>query len=177
MTRAKVFSRDPNHRREFCREMSKQLGKEIEPAESAEEAVRFGDIVITATSSTQPVVQGDWIRPGTHLNVIGANMAKRREVDSRTLERAGSIVVDSLEQAKKEAGDLLQGFSARPEGWEQVTELHQVVAGAQAVRKTDEEITIFKSCGIALWDVAAAGFIYREALKKGKGSELGILRD
>jgi ornithine cyclodeaminase/alanine dehydrogenase-like protein (mu-crystallin family) len=176
LTEAKVFSRDPDRRRQFCGEMSERLGKEVLPAESAEEAARFGEIVITSTNATQPVIHGEWIQPGTHLNVIGANMARRREVDGHALERVVTIAVDSLEQAKKEAGDLIQGFSALA-GWDRVVELHEIVSGSRPARKSDEEITLFKSCGIALWDVAAAGYIYRQALEKGKGRELEILRD
>jgi alanine dehydrogenase len=172
LARVKVFSRSEEHRREFSRELSEKLGMEVEPAESAEEAARFGDIVITATSASQPVVQGEWLRPGTHLNAIGANMANRREVDERTLARAATIAVDSLEQAKKEAGDLIQGLGARQGGWDSVVELHEIVSGARVGRKSADEITLFKSCGIALWDVAAAGYIYRQALEQGKGKEI-----
>jgi ornithine cyclodeaminase/alanine dehydrogenase-like protein (mu-crystallin family) len=171
LTAVKVFGRDLNRRRDFCHEMSRQIRLDIEPAESAEAAARFGDIVITATNSFQPVVLGEWLRPGTHLNVIGANMADRREVDDRTLGRSGTVAVDSLEQAKKEAGDLIHGLASRARGWDDVTELHEIVSGARLGRKSSEEITLFKSCGIALWDVAAAGAIYRQALAKGKGRE------
>jgi ornithine cyclodeaminase/alanine dehydrogenase-like protein (mu-crystallin family) len=172
----KVFGRDENRRRTFCREMSDQLGINLEPSENAEGAVRFGDIVISATNSSQPVIHGEWLRPGTHLNVIGANMADRREVDDRTLERTTTVAVDSLEQAKKEAGDLIQGLSTGPSGWDKVVELHNIVSGARPGRNSSDEITFFKSCGIALWDVAAAGYIYRQALEKGRGREFEIFR-
>ncbi len=172
LAQVKVFSRSDEHRREFSREMSEKLGMKVEAAESAEAAARFGDIVITATNASQPVVQGDWLRPGTHLNVIGANIVNRREVDERTLERASTIAVDSLEQAKKEAGDLIQGLGARKGGWDTVVELHEIVSGVRAGRRSADETTLFKSCGIAIWDVAAAGYIYRQALEQGKGKEI-----
>jgi alanine dehydrogenase len=172
LAQVKVFSRSDEHRREFSRKMSEKLGREVEPAANAEAAARFGEIVITATNASQPVVQGDWLRPGTHLNVIGANMAKRCEVDECTLERAGTIAVDSLEQAKKEAGDLIQGLNGQTRSWDDVVELHEIVCGDRPGRKSAEEITLFKSCGIALWDVAAAGYIYRQALEQGKGKEV-----
>ncbi|HET7842337.1 MAG TPA: ornithine cyclodeaminase family protein [Terriglobia bacterium] len=174
LTGVRVFGRDPKRLSECCREMSEKLLLAVEPAESAEAAVRFGDIVITATSASSPVVQGDWIQPGAHLNIIGANMPVRREVDTRTLERAGTIAVDSLEQAKKEAGDLIHGLAERAGGWEGILELHEIVAGARPGRSGAGEITIFKSCGIALWDVAAAAVIYREARRLGKGGEIAL---
>jgi ornithine cyclodeaminase/alanine dehydrogenase-like protein (mu-crystallin family) len=173
---AKVFGRDEERRRNFCREMSAQLEINVEPSENAEAAVRFGDIVISATNSSQPVIQGEWLRPGAHLNVIGANMANRREVDDHTLERASTVAVDSLEQARKEAGDLIQGLALRADGWNAVVELQDIVSGARAGRNSPDEITLFKSCGIALWDVAAAGTIYRQAIEKGKGRELEFWR-
>ncbi len=174
LTGAKVFSRDEKHRRDFCREMSEKLGLKFEPAESAEAAARFGDIVITATSSAQPVVRGDWLRPGTHVNAIGANMANRRELDDATLARAGVVAVDSLDQAKKEAGDLIQGLASLPRGWDGVVEIKEIVAGSMPGRSAADEITLFKSCGIAIWDVAAAGDIYRRALEKGRGNKIQL---
>jgi alanine dehydrogenase len=170
----RVFSRDATRRRQFCEEMSQQLQLQVEPAESAEAAIRFSDIVVTATTSSQPVLKGEWLRPGTHLNAIGANMTVRREIDDVALARAGVIAVDSLEQAKEEAGDLVQGLASIPRGWDGVTELHDIIAGTQTGRTSEEEITLFKSSGIALWDVAAAGYIYQQARQKGKGKELPI---
>jgi ornithine cyclodeaminase/alanine dehydrogenase-like protein (mu-crystallin family) len=177
ITAARVFSRTEASRREFCREMSDKLKMEVEPVESAEAAVRFGDIVITATPSNQPLVRTEWLRAGTHVNAVGANKATRREMDDAMLARAGVIAVDMLEQAQKEAGDLIQGLPALQRGWESVVELCEIVAGARPGRTTNDEITIFKSSGIALWDVASAGFIYRRALELGKGKPFKIWED
>ncbi len=172
---ARVFGRDEKRRRAFCRELTEKLHLEVEPAESAEAAARFGDIVITATTSPEPVVRGDWLRPGAHVNAIGANMANRRELDDATLARASVIAVDSKEQAREESGDLIQGLRNVGRDWEGIVELHEIMGGQRPGRGSDEEITIFKSNGIALWDVAAAGYVYRQALKKGKGKELEFL--
>jgi len=173
---ARVFGQDENRCREFCREMSAQLGLAVEPAASAEEAVRFGEIVITATAARQPVVLGSWLEPGTHVNAIGANMADRRELDDAVLARAAVIAVDSREQARIEAGDLIQGLPVGQvgRGWDRVLELHAIVAGASPGRHAEQDITLFKSVGIALWDVAVAGYIYRQALEKGVGRQLGL---
>jgi alanine dehydrogenase len=170
----RVFSRDPTRRVQFSEEMSQQLRLEVEPAESAEAAARFGDIVITATTSTQPVLRGEWLRLGTHVNAIGANMATRREIDDVALARASIIAVDSLDQANEEAGDLIQGLASIPGGWSGVTELQAIIGGSRPGRSSEEEITLFKSSGIALWDVAAAGYIYQQAREKGKGKEIPI---
>jgi ornithine cyclodeaminase/alanine dehydrogenase-like protein (mu-crystallin family) len=167
---ARVFSRDETRRREFSEKMSARLGFPVEPVASAEQAVRFGDVIITATSSRDPVVRGDWLRPGTHVNAIGANSATRREIDEATLSRAKLIAVDSLEQARDEAGDLIQGLRS----WDGIVELHDIIQGSRPGRTSEEEITIFKSCGIAIWDMAAAGHVYREALQKGKGNNFKI---
>jgi ornithine cyclodeaminase/alanine dehydrogenase-like protein (mu-crystallin family) len=171
---ARVFGRDSERRLTFCREMSEQLGITVAPMESAEEASRSTDLIITATTSTEPVLLGDWLKAGAHVNATGANMANRREVDDRTLERASIVAVDSLEQSKKEAGDLIQGFTHLARGWEGVVELHEIVAGNRPGRSSDQEITLFKSTGIALWDVAVAGYVYREARRQGRGEEVAL---
>ena len=166
---ARVYARNEERRAEFCREMTALLKFPVEPALSAEEAARFGDIVVTATTSAAPVVSGEWLRAGTHVNAIGANMANRRELDAAALRAAAIIAVDSREQAQGEAGDLIQGLAAINRSWDEVVELKDIVKGIKPSRNSNEEITIFKSCGIALWDVAAAGFIYNEARQRKMG--------
>ena len=174
---ARVYARSETHRAEFAEEMTDYHKFPVEPAASAEEAARFGDIVITATTSSEPVLKGDWLRPGTHLNAIGANMAKRREMDETVLSRSAIIAVDSIEQIRGEAGDLIHGLSAAHRSWDDVVELKDVVSGGNPRRQSEEQITVFKSCGIAIWDVTAAGFIYREALDKKRGKPFAIWED
>jgi ornithine cyclodeaminase/alanine dehydrogenase-like protein (mu-crystallin family) len=174
LTDVKVFGRDRTRLLAFCREMSEALGVAVEPASSAEEAVRFGEIVTTATSAQQPVVLGEFLQPGAHVNAIGANMANRRELDDAVLARASLIAVDSWEQSRKESGDLIQGLANVGRSWDSVIELHGVVAGKHPGRTSPHQITLFKSHGIALWDVAVAGYVYRQALEKGKGRELDL---
>jgi len=174
LTGVRAFGRDLNRLQGFCREMSEDLGVPVEPASSAEEATRFGEIVSTATTAQQPVVRGECLQPGAHVNAIGANMANRRELDDEAIRRATLIAVDSLEQSRKESGDLIQGLANLGRGWESVIELHSVVTGKHPGRSSADQITLFKSHGIALWDVAAAGFVYEQALQQGKGRELEI---
>ncbi len=171
---ARVYCRDEGRRREFSREMEQRLGVAVEPAATAEEAARSAGIVITATNAREPVLRGEWLRPGTHLNAIGSNMPNRRELDDAVLVRAGVLTVDSVEQARQEAGDLIQGLPAAGRAWDQLVELREVVAGARPGRRTPEEITLFKSCGLAVWDIAVGGYVYRQALRQGVGQERRI---
>ena len=154
--------------------MTERLGFAVEPASSAEEATRFGEIVITATTAHQPVVRGEWLQPGTHINAIGANLPDRRELDDETVSRAALIAVDSVEQSRKESGDLIRGLANLGRGWEGVVELQSVVTGKQPGRSSEEQITLFKSHGIALWDVAVASYVYQRALEEGKEKVLDI---
>jgi ornithine cyclodeaminase/alanine dehydrogenase-like protein (mu-crystallin family) len=174
LTGVKVFGRNKERLQTFCREMAEELGVPVEPASSAEDATRYGEIVISATTSQHPVVLGECLQPGAHVNAIGANAANRRELDDEALRRASLIAVDSLEQSRKESGDLIQGLASLGRGWESVIELHAVVAGKHPGRSSADQITLFKSHGIALWDVAVAGFIYEEALRLGTGKEMEI---
>ncbi|MDE3179886.1 MAG: ornithine cyclodeaminase family protein [Acidobacteriota bacterium] len=168
---ALVYSPQQDHRDGFAREMSKQLGIEVRPAESAEAAVRFGDIVVTATNSSGPVLSSEWLNAGAHVSAVGANMENRREVDDDLLDRAEVIAVDSSAQARIEAGDLIQGFALAPAQWERVAEMWEIIAGTRQGRTTSEDVTLFKSTGIALWDVAAAGAVYRRAIELGRGKQ------
>ena len=174
LTGAKAFGRDQNRLLGFCREVSEALGVPVEPASSAEEATRFGEIVITATNAQHPVVAGKFLQPGAHINATGANMANRRELDDEAVLRSTLIAVDSLEQSRKESGDLVQGLANLGRGWDSVIELHSVVAGKHPGRSSADQITLFESHGIALWDVAVAGYVYQQALQQGKGKELEI---
>lgn len=174
MRAARVYSPDEAHRRRFAREMSEILRLEVEPVESAEAAARFGDVVITATSAHHPVLSGAWIKPGAHVNAVGANMENRREVDDALLHRAAVIAVDSAAQARVEAGDLIQGFASAPAQWERVAEMWEIIAGRRPGRQRSEDITLFKSTGIALWDVAAAGAVYRRAKELGRGHDIKL---
>src|SRR5487761_498329 len=106
--RVRAFGRDPARRENFCREMSERIGVAVEPMNSGEEAVRGADILITATSATKVVLEGAWLAPGMHINAMGANWPRKRELDAAAVARANKIVVDSIEQSRMEAGDLIQ---------------------------------------------------------------------
>ena len=169
-----AYGRDQGRREAFCAEMSASLGLCVEPASAPERAVRDMDIVITATSSKEPVLSGEWLAPGTHINAIGCNSLNRRELDLETLRRCDCVVVDSSEQAKLESGDLAAAAEAGAFYWEDARELGLVLLGEYPGREDDREITLFKSNGIALEDVALAARIYQAALKAGVGETVSF---
>src|SRR5713101_786167 len=169
---ARVYGRDPERRANFCAEMSQRLGIPVHPAASPAEAVRGADIVNTATTSAKPVLYGHDIAEGAHLNAIGANHAHKRELDDTAISRAAVIFVDSIEQSKQEAGDLIVPFQQQPQKWDAVHELDQLIASKVPGRANDKQITLFKSNGIASWDLAVAEKVYALAKQKGLGREL-----
>lgn len=158
--RVRVWSRSPEKREAFARDLS------AEASATAEVAVRGAEIVVTATSSAEPVVQADWISAGAHVNAMGSNQPKRRELPADLVRRADLVVADSVEQSRMESGDLLLAFSE--EDWGKVVELKEVASG-RAGRTRPEQLTIFKSNGLAVEDVAAAGLVYDRARQAGAG--------
>jgi len=168
----RVYGRDPGRRANFCAEMSARLGIAVQPAASAAEAVRGADIVNTATTSSKPVLDGQDIAEGAHINAIGANHAHKRELDDTAIARANVIFVDSIEQSRQEAGDLIIPFQQHPQKWDVVHELDQLIAGKVSGRTSDKQITLFKSNGIASWDLAVAEKVYALAKQKNLGREL-----
>lgn len=172
LDRILVHSRTPEKRQEFAEKLSGLLEVPCQPAESAEEVVRTSDILVTATTSRTPVFNGDWLQPGAHINAVGSNALSRAEIDVATIARADRIVVDSIEQAKDESGEFLAALEARKFRWESAHELHEVVAGRFPGREFDREITLFKSGGLALEDIAAADLVYEKAVALGLGREV-----
>ena len=165
----KCFGRDERRRTAFADEMIQELGAEVAPVDSAEEAVEGADIVITATTSRSPVLFGSWLQPGVHISAIGSNWGNRRELDAEAVGRAQRIVVDDLEQAKVEAGDLIGAVEEGAIDWARVVELGPIVAGILPGRTSDSETTLFESQGIALEDVAAMKLAYDRAREMSVG--------
>lgn len=168
----RAYGRDPVRRKSFAEEMSSRLNAKAAAVESAEAAVRDADIVITATTSTRPVLEGKWLAPGAHINAIGANFPQKRELDDEAIRRCDPIVVDSREQSRMEAGDLIDTLSDDDSGWGRVVEMAEIVAGKTKGRTGSNEITLFKSSGIASEDIAVAGRIYELALERRVGRQI-----
>jgi ornithine cyclodeaminase/alanine dehydrogenase len=172
--RIRCFGRDRSRRTAFAKTMSSRLGIDVLAADSAKEAVQDTDIVVAATVSSEPVILGKWLQPGTHVNAMGANRIEARELDDDVIRRSALITVDSVEQAKLEAGDLLQPVEKGLLTWRKVREISDVVSGKVRGRKADDEITLFKSLGIAIEDVAAAALVYERARDEHIGTELPL---
>jgi ornithine cyclodeaminase/alanine dehydrogenase-like protein (mu-crystallin family) len=170
----KAFSRTRPHLEEFCTRMSQQLGIAVEPVESAEKAVRDVDVLITITSSQTPVMKGEWLREGTHLNLAGAMKPSSREVDTETLERSNVIAVDDWRQAHDEAGEFIKAAGEGRLDWDRVTELGKIVASPEPLKRSPSDITLFKSHGVGVWDVATAALLLDLARQRGVGIELPI---
>lgn len=169
-----AYGRDPKRREAFCEEMSKRIGVPVHAAATASEAVRAADIVCTATTAQNPVVKGADLETGVHINAIGANHAHKRELDDEAVASADVIVVDSVEQSRQEAGDLIIAFHGDESCWTGVKRLSDIVAGKATGRTNDSEATLFKSNGIASWDLAMAMKVYKLAREKNVGRELPL---
>jgi ornithine cyclodeaminase len=154
--------------------MSAKLGVAVAGAASSEEATKGAAIICTVTTSAQPVVSAEAIDPGTHINAIGANHIKKRELDSATVAKCDRIFVDNIEQSRQEAGDLVLGFAGNEKRWDSVRELSSLAAGICPGRTADSQITLFKSNGIAAWDLAAAMCVYRLAKERNLGRPLAM---
>lgn len=168
----RVFSRNPERRAHFARTMADAVGVETVPVDSAQDAVRGSDIIVTITNASQPVLRGEWLEPGQHINAAGANSLVRRELDEEAVRRAAVITVDDMEQARLECGDLWIAVERGIVNWEQAVELAQVVHGWVPGRTSPDDITLFESHGIGLWDIAAASVVYRKAIEQGIGEQL-----
>jgi ornithine cyclodeaminase/alanine dehydrogenase-like protein (mu-crystallin family) len=167
--RAQVYSPNEEHRRLFAAEMSELCQTDVEPVSRPELAAENKDILITATDSREPVVFGHWLAQGTHINAVGSNFSVKAELDAVAVRKCSSIVVDSKDQARLEAGDLIQAEDDNAFRWADVRELGQVVVGRYTARRHPQDITLFKSLGIAIEDVAVAARVYARAHAEGAG--------
>jgi alanine dehydrogenase len=151
--------------------MGERLGLEIETTQAPEEPAAQ-DIVVTITSSTEPVLRGEWLKPGAHVNASGSNFLFKREIDRDVVKRASLVTVDSREELGLEAGNLLQAVETGAVLPEAVRELGQVIAGQVQGRQSPEDITLFASQGLALEDLAAARLVYDRAREQNVGREI-----
>jgi ornithine cyclodeaminase/alanine dehydrogenase-like protein (mu-crystallin family) len=147
-----------------------EAGLSVDVTTDSEQAVRESDVVCLSTTSRVPIIKAAWVRPGTHINAIGANVANRREVEVELL-RSSRIVVEYREQALQEAGDLVVPIKAGEISPDIIAaELGEVLTGAKPGRTSEDEITLFKSIGVAIEDVAVAALAYEKAAGKGVGT-------
>jgi ornithine cyclodeaminase len=170
--RVKVFARNRERLDAFCREQSRRLGRDIVPAASAREAVEGSDVVVTITSASAPLFEGDWLAPGTHLTAAGSNALIRREIDETTVRRAAVVCVDSRATALRECGDLLPALEKGRLCESQWLELGELIAGLRAGRTDPGQITLFESQGMAIQDLALARRVLDSARRMGLGTTL-----
>ena len=152
--------------------MGERLGVPISPAESARDAVMGADIVITITDSPTPVVFGEWLEAGMFVCAAGGAHPSVSELDEAAVRRAAAVAVDDREQAKMESGELIAAAARGALAWERTAELNRIVAGRVPGRPRADSITLFKSLGMALWDVAAAKAVYDRVRDEGIGRRL-----
>ena len=160
-----VYCRSRDRLEDFCARVG------AEPAESYQEAADH-DVVVTVTSSKDPVLRGEWLREGALVCPVGANDPRARELDNVVLERAAFVSCDSLDQSQQESGDLIEPVAQGVLDWLEVHELQEVVAGDVVGRHSDADIVVFKSNGIAAWDVAIGATALARARERGVGLEL-----
>jgi alanine dehydrogenase len=163
--RVVAYSRTEERLRDFCRRL------DAEPAEYNRDAAE-ADVVVTITTSRDPVLRGEWLRPGALVCAAGANRIQARELDNAVLERAAFVCCDSREQARIEAGDLVEPIERGVLDWLEVHELAEVVGGETVGRQRDDDIVLFKSLGIAAEDLAVGALVLERARERGLGVEL-----
>jgi ornithine cyclodeaminase len=169
-SRARIAGRTASKADSFVSELSSKYPFRLEAAESAEDAIRGADVIVTATNAAEPVLRRTWVKPGAHINAVGSCSPKKREIDTETVV-ASSFFVDRRESALNEAGDYIIPASEGAIGSSHIRgELGEILIGQSRGRRSPEEITLFESQGIAIEDLAAAQFLYRKALETGAGS-------
>jgi ornithine cyclodeaminase/alanine dehydrogenase-like protein (mu-crystallin family) len=172
LARVRVAASRKENAEAFAHEMKAHVACEIVPVDSCEAAVRDAEIIVTATTSRDPVVRREWLAAGAHINAIGTFSPKARELDTETMV-AGSLFVDRRESAFNEAGDYLLAAAEGAIGPEHIrAELGEVLVGQHPGRAGQDEITIFKSLGLAMEDLAAAEYCYRKAMETNQGTSV-----
>lgn len=172
LRRVRVASKSFQKAQSFAARESKRRGIEIEPARSVEEAVRGADLICTVTSSREPVLAGEWIAAGAHINAVGSSVPFARELDTAAVVRS-RLFVDRRESALHEAGDFLIPKKEGAIGDDHIQgEIGEILIARFRGRESPEEITLFKSLGLAIEDLAAAHHIYTQAIASGAGTSL-----
>lgn len=165
----RVASLHPENACRLADEMSGRFDVPIDAVETVEEAVRGADLIVTATTASRPVIQREWIQPGTHINAVGASQPQKRELDTATV-KVSAFFVDRRESTVNEAGDFLIAAREAGLGADHIRgELGELLTGAVQGRRSEDEITCFKSLGLAVEDLAAAQYVYQRAKQLGAG--------
>ena len=172
--KAKVYSRTTDKLVAFCEAMSSTLQIEVTPAESAEDAVRGADVVNVITRSKTPVINGDWLEPGQHINAAGSNALERQELDTRSIERCDIVTVDARGTAENECGDLAPLVERNRLRWADLVEIGDVITGKVTGRSYEQQISLFESHGMGLQDLYVAAEVLKSAREHNVGIDLPI---
>jgi ornithine cyclodeaminase len=170
LTRCRIASRHFEHAQNFAEEMRRDFSFPLEPVATVAEALEGADLIVTATTAVEPIVSREWISAGAHLNLVGSSIPNTREVDSETMA-AASLFVDRRESTINEAGDYLFALREGAIGPDHIrAEIGEVLNGDKPGRTSPEEITLFKSLGLAIEDLCAAEYLYRKARELNVGT-------
>ena len=174
LTKAFVYGRDAARRQEFCERMSTALNLELIPVDRPQDAVEDLPIVVTATTAHDPVFDGHWLAEGSFVAAVGSNSLNRAELDATAVRRADTVVCDSVECCRREAGDFVDALERGVFNWSQAADLANVVAGRASPRHGPAGIGLFKSVGMAIEDVAVGALLMKRAAERGIGTPLPI---
>jgi ornithine cyclodeaminase/alanine dehydrogenase len=172
--KAFVYSRNEPKRAAFAEVQSAALGIEVVPVDRPQDAVEELPIVVTATTSREPVFAGEWLEEGAFVAAVGSNWLDRAEIDDATIRRADRIVCDSVEACRHEAGDFQASLERGTFDWRRAANLADVVAGKAVGRCNLSEISLFKSVGLALEDIALAAKVVELASGRGIGRTIEL---
>jgi len=171
---AKVFDNVTGRAGQYCERMSKKLKINVKEGEDPKDTLRGSDIVICASTSRVPVFSGEWLELGMHVNGVGSCTPETRELDTVSVRRS-KVIVDSRDEVLNEAGDLIIPIAEKAISLEHIWgELGQVIIGKKKGRTSEQEITLFKSVGLAIQDVSTASVVYRKALEQNRGTNVRI---
>jgi alanine dehydrogenase len=170
----KIYSPSGTSATKIKQELESEIGVAIEVAKSAEETVRGSDLIVTATTAKEPIVTAKWLQPGAHINAVGSHRPDSRELDGTTLARS-NVFVDSRDAIMAECGDVLLALKEKSITPDHVqTEIGEVLAETKSGRRRTDEITLYKSVGVAIQDVATADLVYHKALEKNLGTNVTL---
>ena len=172
ISEVKVFSRTPEKRDRFASTMGERLGVNITAVDSKEAAADGMDVLIAVTNSVEPVITGDMVAPGMHINAAGNNSWMKRELDTAAITKADLVACDDIDQTKLECGELMCAAETGHFSWASLVRLDHIVAGVRPARTSDNDITLFESQGVAFEDVAVCARLYDLAIERGVGAPL-----
>jgi ornithine cyclodeaminase len=171
---ARIYARTRDQLEAWCKKMGDKLGIPVIAATSAAEAIKGAHVVNIMTKSTTPVIDGDWLQPGQHVNAAGSNALSRAEIDAKTIARCKLITVDSRGTARNECGDLIAAVETGRLSWDTLPEIGEVLVGKAAGRATKDDITLYESHGMGIQDIYTAARLVELARSRNIGTTLPI---